>query len=107
MSDWNNHPLSSEHNFTTEQLWHVGLSSYRESNPIDYAELININWEEFGVDYEGPFLGEEDNEVVAPETFIPLPVNQQRIIQNSLNDTENEDIFDLYIHIVNLVQTFN
>ena len=39
LEDWNNHPLSSENNFSPYQLWRLGLSSYQISNPEEFNEL--------------------------------------------------------------------
>ena len=61
IEDWNNHPLSSEHNFSPYQLWRLGLNSYQISNP---EELSKNDWESFGIDYEGPLPSEEDDDVI-------------------------------------------
>ena len=49
LEDWNNHPLSSEHNFSPYQVWRPGLNSYQISNPEEFNELSNNGWESFGL----------------------------------------------------------
>ena len=71
--DWNNHPLSSENNFSPNQLWHLGLTRYRSTHPQEFEELQDCDWDGFGIDYEGPVPGEEENHIIVPER--PLPVN--------------------------------
>ena len=62
--DWNNQPLSSEHNFSPYQLWRLGLNSCQISNSQELNELSKTDWESFGIDYEGPLPSEEDDDVI-------------------------------------------
>ena len=76
LKDWNNYPLSSDHNFSPYQLWRLGLNSYQISNPEEFNNLSNNDWESFGVDYKGPLPREEDDEVIVPEKKFPLTHDQ-------------------------------
>jgi len=105
-SDWNNHPLSSENNFSPEQLWHLGLADYRNSNPDGYEELNNIHWREFGIDYEGPLPDEEDGVVNIPETFFPLTDAQFTHIENELQTGQIGQEIDTYANILGYIQRF-
>ena len=71
LEDWNNDPLSSEHNFSLYQLWCLGLNSYQISNPEEFSELSKNDCKSFEIDYEGPLPGEENDDVVVPEINFP------------------------------------
>ena len=76
LEDSNNHPLSSEHNFSPYQLWRLVLYSCQISNPEEFNELSKNDWESFGIDYEGPLPSEEDDDVIVPEINFPLTHDQ-------------------------------
>uniref|UniRef100_A0A1X7U1E1 Integrase core domain-containing protein n=1 Tax=Amphimedon queenslandica TaxID=400682 RepID=A0A1X7U1E1_AMPQE len=66
----NNHPMSSEANLTSTQLWITGLAKYR-NQPIEELseeELVN-----YGIDWNGPLPSDEEVEIVTvSDTVIPL-----------------------------------
>ena len=105
-ADWNNHPLSSENNFSPMQLWHLGLANYRNSSPDEYEELQNVNWDEFGIDYEGPLPNEEDGIVNVPETIFPLTEAQYMYIENAVQTGQVGEEMDTYVNILDFIQRF-
>ena len=102
--DWNHHPMSTAHNLSPQQLWHLGLTRYQNTNQESYEELVNFEWESFGIDHENP-LPSDDNEIIIPEIITDLSLEQQNYINTeirNLDDSNSEDI-DKYIFIVNLI----
>lgn len=104
LTDWNNHPLSSENNFSPVQLWHLGLSSYQNSHPDEFYELQNCDWDSFGIDYDGP-VPEEENSVEVPETSLPLTDEQYAYLETEVSNQDHGEEIDLYIYMVDLVNT--
>ena len=104
--DWNNHPLSSEYNFSPYQLWRLGINIYQISNSKEFNELSNNDWESFGIDYEGPLPGEEDDDVIVPEINFPLTHFQIQCLLEVVNRNREIENVDLYLTILNLVSNF-
>ena len=106
LEDWNNHPLSSEHNFSPYQLWRLGLNNYQISNPEKFNELSNRDWESFGIDYEGPLPSEENDDVIVLEINFPLTHDQIQCLLEVVNRNREMDKVDLYLTILILVSNF-
>ena len=106
LEDWNNHPLSSKHNFSPYQLWRLGLNSYQISNPEEFNELSKNDWESFGIDYEGPLPSEEDDDVIVPGINFPLTHYKIQCLLEVVNRNREMDKVDLYLTILNLVSNF-
>ena len=106
LEDWNNHPLSSEHNFSPYQLWRLVLYSCQISNPEEFNELSKNDWESFGIDYEGPLPSEEDDDVIVPEINFPLTHDQIQYLLEVVNRNREMDKVDLYLAILDLVFNF-
>ena len=77
MDSFNNHPLSTEHNWTPNQLWINGM--LREDNPLAAGGLdddpSDIGF--YGADSDGPFE-DGDNCVIVPPIHIP-EINTEEI----------------------------
>ena len=106
LQDWNNHHLSSEHNFSPYQLWRLGLNSYQISNSEEFNELSKNGWESFGIDYEGPLPSEEDDDVIVPGINFPLTHYKIQCLLEVVNRNREMDNVDLYLTILNLVSNF-
>ena len=106
LEDWNNHLLSSEHNFSPYQLWRLGLNSYQISNLEEFNELSNNDWESFGINYEGPLPIEEDDDVIVLEINFPLAHDEFQCLLEVANRNREMDKVDLYLTILNLVSNF-
>ena len=106
LEDWNNHPLSSEHNFSPDQLWRLGLNSYQISNPEEFKELSKNDWESFGIDYEGLLPSEEDDDIIVPEINFTLTHDQIQYLLEVVNRNREMDKVDLYLAILDLVSNF-
>ena len=106
LEDWNNHLLSSEHNFSPYQLWRLGLNSYQISNLEEFNELSNNDWESFGINYEGPLPIEEDDDVIVLEISFPLTHDEFQCLLEVVNRNREMDKVDLYLTILNLFSNF-
>ena len=106
LEDWNNYPLSSEHNFSPYQIEPLDLNSYRISNPVVFNELSNNDWESSGIDYEVPLPSEEDDNVIVPAINFPLTHDQIQYSLEVVNRNRIMDENDLYLTIPNLVSNF-
>ena len=73
---WNDHPVTTESNYSPRQLWTQGmlqLGSSHLSAVRDVIEGENLNFEEFGIEEEGPLPSIEESETVSvPESPIQL-----------------------------------
>ena len=106
LKNWNNHPLSSDHNFSPYQLWRLGLNNYQISNPEEFNNLSKNDWESFGIDYKGPLPSEEDDEAIVPEQKFPLTHDQIQCLLEVVNKNREMGKADLYLTILNLLSNF-
>ena len=56
---WNDHPVTTESNYSPRQLWALGMLQLRRSQLSAVRDVIegkNLNFEEFGIEEEGPLL---------------------------------------------------
>ena len=105
---WAHHSLRTERNRTPQQLWISGLHNSRELDPDDPAiaglnvrlmtiisinyfiinficsSLVQVNWDNFGVDWEGPIPLDEDNTVTVEELEDLLSDTQKQHLKESL-----------------------
>ena len=73
---WNNHPVTSESNYSPRQLWTQGMLHLRNSHLSavrDVVEGEHVNVEEFGIEEEGPVpIVQRNQAVTIPESPIHL-----------------------------------
>ena len=104
---WAHHSLRTERNRTPQQLWISGLHNSRELDPDDPAIaglnvrlmycllvyplayniillLVQVNWDSFGVDWEGPIPLDDDNTVTVEELEDLLSDTQKQHLKESL-----------------------
>ena len=74
--EWNDHPVTTESNYSPRQLWTQGMLQLRSSQLSAVRDVIegkNLNFEEFGIEEEGPVPSIEVSETVSvPESPIQL-----------------------------------
>ena len=78
LQQWNDHPVTTECNYSPRQIWVQGMLQLRHSNLTAVRNVVDeeINPEEYGVDEEGPVPAlENEQSVVVPE--IPVFISQQ------------------------------
>lgn len=82
IGQWNNHPVSTECNFSPNQLWVRGMISLRNSGYSAVSTVVQgqaIDLEQYGIDEEGPLTDiEEDYGVIVPEAIVPFSDEQVR-----------------------------
>ena len=69
---WNSHALSTEHNLSPRQLWVQGMLNSANSGYTAAQSVFNgdqINWNEYGIDEDGPVPEEQTNYAVE----VPVP----------------------------------
>ncbi len=110
----NNHPVSTECNFSPHQLWVRGMLELRNSGYSAVCSVVEgqiTDIEQYGID-EGEVLHDEqeDYAVVVPETRVPLSeVKIQQLseayeyIQESFQD---ENGIETYQIILNMIHAF-
>ena len=73
---WNDHPVTTESNYSPRQLWTQGMLQLRSSQLSAVRDVIegeNLNFVEFGIEEEGPVPSIEVSETVSvPESPIQL-----------------------------------
>ena len=100
--DWNEHPMRTTGNLSPNQMFYLGLSSYLDANP-DEIENVFTDWDEYGVDFNGPHAPNEDDGdgVVVPEIDLQLSVEQENhLLALRPNDTNDDAYIGYYLHIV-------
>ena len=78
LQQWNDHPVTTECNYSPRQMWVQGMLQLRHSNLTAVRNVVDeeINPEGYGVDEEGPVPAlENEQSVVVPE--IPVFISQQ------------------------------
>lgn len=108
--DWNNHPLSTEANCSPLSIWHSGVTSLINTQYSAIANIIgaNGNWEEFGIDDDGPVPNHSDdhtNNVQVPEFELNLTDEQWLHLQATINplaEDENHGC-NLYMEVLNVI----
>ena len=52
ISEWNNHPISTECNFSPRQLWVRGMITHMSSSSTAVQDVVNLV--HYGIDEDGP-----------------------------------------------------
>ena len=81
IGQWNNHPVSTESNFSPNQLWIQGMLQLRNSGFTGVSAVVEsdvIDFEHYGRDDDGPVpMLQDENTVSVPETLVPF--NDERL----------------------------
>lgn len=108
---WNNHPLSSERNLSPRQLWVQGMISERNTNYSAVSSVQSgqqINWNEYGIDEEGPSATvQSDYSVTVPQSQINMRdghFDQIEQLANHIRDAGDIDGIVAFLVILNYLQ---
>ena len=85
VDEWNNHPLSTESNYSPRQLWTLGMLEARDPLSCAVHDILHGHAEinAFGIDEEDGYLIEEEAQrVVVPSCPYELTQEQQNIAEN-------------------------
>lgn len=95
VSQWNNHPLSSEGNRTPLQKWTEGFYQFANSDYTTVRELLDPNTTNFllyGIDDDGRFPDlQRRNDVQVPRSTVELSDNAYNFLVNLVNPLANDD----------------
>lgn len=87
IGQWNNHPVSTQCNFSPNQLWIQGMLNFRNSGyqaVTDVTAREGVNFDHYGIDEEGPVPDvQSDYAVSIPDTIITLTHNQELSLQEA------------------------
>ncbi len=98
---WNSHALSTEGNFTPQQLYTANLRNSPPSEEIDTnAHCIDQQLENNSI--------EEEESVSVPRTHSPLLQHESDILQDSINPLAESNAYgaDLYVQALFMVNNF-
>ena len=76
IGQWNNHPISTQCNFSPNQLWIQGMLHFRNSGYQAVTDVTTgkaVDFDHYGIDEEGPVPYMQSNCTVSvPDTIITL-----------------------------------
>ncbi|CAH3153338.1 unnamed protein product [Porites lobata] len=85
--EWNNHPVSTQCNFSPNQLWIQGMLNSRNSGyqvVTDVTATEAVNFDHYGIDEQGPVPDvQSDYAVSVPDTITTLTHNQELSLQEA------------------------
>ena len=105
-ADWNNHPLSTEGNRSPLSLWHTGVMTMINSGHSAIESLITDNWNDYGVDDDGPLPeSHSDNNVQVPGVEFDASDEQLQYLYNAVNPLEDDGNHgcELYSQTINII----
>ena len=91
---WNNHPITTETNFSPQQLWVRGMVISRNSNHTAVRDVVDASPDisQYGVDEEGPVPeAEQQYSIEVPQSPIHLEEVQLHHVQNAIEMSRNVD----------------
>ena len=94
VNQWNNHPMSTESNFSPRQLWALGILDARNPRSCAVEDILigdnDIN--SFGIDeQEGYIARDNDPGIVVPVCPYELTQDQNNAVQNMLRFYANDE----------------
>ncbi len=95
INQWNNHPVSTESNFSPRQLWALGILEARDPVTCAVQDILNEQADitSYGIDEaEGYMMEDDDGQlgVVVPSCPNEITEEQGNIIQNLLRFYPND-----------------
>ena len=94
LESWNRHPLRTERSWPPRKIWLNGIMHPCNSTQVGIQSVTDsIDPDEYGVDEEGPLPLEMDcdDDVVVPETIVPLVGRQLNAFQQAVDPLEQCD----------------
>ena len=106
IGQWNNHPLSTCHNASPNQLWTRGVLENRHLLPDGILqaepELVEM-LDSYGIDQDGPVPIDEENATVSvPESTLALTEEQCHQLSVQVTPLVNDDNFGINWYILSL-----
>ena len=87
IGQWNNHPVTTQCNFSPNQMWIQGMLNFRNSEYQAVADVTAVgagNLDHYGIDEEGPVPDlQSDYAVNVPVTTASLTQGQETALQEA------------------------
>lgn len=100
--EWNNHPISTESNFSPRQLWVRGMVA--QSNITSTAVQDVVNLTNYGIEENGPVSEQQQNyEVLVPQSPVNLTVQQVQQVKREILTIADENGIAQYFFALNMV----
>ncbi|CAB4379907.1 unnamed protein product [Rhizophagus irregularis] len=109
-NQWNHHRLSTEHHQSPYQLFLAGIISCGARGILDEIPVvpseININENEYGIDWNGPTPLNNNEIVELFEINCPLNNSQYLELQNNISPLAESNNYgiEIYLHTLSVVQ---
>ena len=104
VAQWNDHPVTTETNYSPRQMWTQGMLQLRHSNLTavrDIVDGIPSNIDEFGIEEAGPVPVSHADLVSVPQSTVELSHEQELAIHQSIGTvTPDENGITAYITAV-------
>ncbi len=88
VAQWNDHPVSTNSNLSPRQMWSQGMLELRYSNLTAVQDVISnnsVNFEDFGIEEEGPVPTLHPPLVTVPQSNIELSPEDETTIQEAVS----------------------
>lgn len=101
-SEWNNHPISTECNFSPRQLWIRGMVTQMNSSSTAVQDVVHsVN---YGIDEDGSVPEQQDNyQVLVPQSPINLTEEQLQQVRREIQSVVDENGITQYLTALNIV----
>lgn len=101
---WNNHPISTECNYSPRQLWVRGMVSQHRSTSTAVNDVVSLA--NYGIEENGPVPQQQQNyEVFVPQPAINLTEDQVLEVKRQILALEDENGITQYLTAINIVST--
>ena len=105
ISERNNHPISTECNFSPRQLWVRGMITQMSSSSTAVQDVVNLG--HYGIDEDGQVPEQQLNyQIVVPQSPINLTEEQLVQVKREIQSTVDENGIAQYLVAVNMLNTF-
>lgn len=95
VSAWNDHPVTTESNYTPRQMWLQGMLQSRNSDHVAVRDVIDngsVELDDFGIEEEGPVPALDDGScVVVPESPIHLSGENLNALHQAIASAPSDD----------------
>lgn len=102
VNQWNYHGMRTAYHQSPLALWHTGMLNLPNESAI-------INWEIFGIDYDGPIPEvSTNNNVVVPDSEIVITEAQLQQLYLAVNPLSDDGDYGInhFVKVVEILQSF-
>ena len=102
ISQWNHHGLRTMNHQTPLMLWQTNMINISEESPL-------VNFDEYGVDYDGPVPDiVTNNNVLVPNSEIELTDEQLFYLESTVNPLDDDGNYgiDHFLRVLDIINGF-